>query len=234
MVQRYYYFGIDSSSGEMRTYVSTLGFHETRVTRPILKHGIDEGDEVVIVRPAQSGADERAEEALNGVETFLNEIEPHISFTCEEIPYGEFDDALLACSDILRAAVGTVIVNFGGGARDVLLPLATATLAHRGMVESVLFFSDLDHSVHEWTLPNLTANPPAKTIETLQILATVEGPVSISELTRESRVAKSTVGRHVSQLAEVGAVRTKTAGKTKQVELTLTGDLLLRRHADSA
>lgn len=218
----------------MRTYVSTLGFHETRVTRPILKHGIDEGDEVVIVRPAEDDADERAAEALTGVESFLNEIEPNISFTCEGIPHGGFGDAFLACSDVLRAADGIVIVNFGGGARDVLLPLATATLAHLAHVETVFFFSDLDHSVHEWSLPNLAANPPAKTVETLQILATVERPVSISELARESSVAKSTVGRHVDQLAAADAVRTAMSGKTKQVELTLTGELLLRRHSESA
>lgn len=217
----------------MRTYVSTLGFHETRVTRPILKRGIDRGDEVVIVRPAENADDDRAAEALDGVETFLNEIEPDVSFAVEGVAHDDFGDALLACSDVLRAAEGSVVVNFGGGAREVLLPLATATLAHLDRVETVLFFRDLDHSVQEWTLPDLTANPPAKTLETLQLLATVEGPVSISELASHSDAAKSTVGRHVADLADSEAVRTTTTGKTKQVELTLTGELLLRRNADA-
>lgn len=216
----------------MRTYVSTLGYHETRVTRPILKHGIDEGDEIVIVQPAQNDDNERAVDAREGVKTFLNEIEPSISFTLEGVPHDDFTAALIACSDILQAAEGTVIVNFGGGAREVLLPLATATLAHIDTVDTTLFFRDTDHSVQQWQLPNLTANPPAKTLTTLQVLATVEDPVSISELADESDVAKSTVGRHVAQLADVGAVQTTSTGKTKQVELTLTGRLLLRTHAD--
>lgn len=214
----------------MRTYVSTLGYHETRVTRPILKRGIDEGDEVVIVRPSEDGDNDRAADALDGVKHFLNEIEPNISFTLETVPETDFEDALLACSDVFRVAEGTVVVNFGGGAREVLLPLATATLVHVDLVDTVLVFRDVDQSVQEWSLPNLTANPPTKTIETLQLLATVEGPVSISELAHDSDVAKSTVGRHITQLADEGAVRTETKGKTKQVELTLTGKLLLRTH----
>lgn len=212
----------------MRTYISTLGYYETSVTRPILKRGIDEGDEIVIVRPAEDANNERASETLDTVETFLSEIEPEISITLESVPHRDFEAALLACSDILRAAEGTVVVNLGGGAREVLLQLATATLVHIDRVETVLSFRDTDHSVQEWSLPNLQANPPAKTLATLQLLATVEEPVSISELARESDAAKSTVGRHIAQLAEEGAVRTETAGKTKQVELTLTGRLLLR------
>src|SRR6056297_2739154 len=140
----------------MRTYVSTLGYHETRVTRPILKHGIDEGDEVVIVQPAENEDNDRAADARDAVEDFLNEIEPAISFTLEGVPHDEFGDALLACSDVLRAAEGTVIVNFGGGAREVLLALATATLAHLDRVDTTLFFRDTDHSVQQWQLPNLT------------------------------------------------------------------------------
>lgn len=216
----------------MRTYVSTLGYHETRVTRPILKRGIDEGDEVVVVRPAGGDDDERAAEARDGVEGVLSEIEPDVSVTMEGVPADDFGDALLACSDVLRAAGGTVIVNFGGGAREVLLPLAVATLAHLDRVDATLGFRDTDHSVGEWRLPDLTANPPEGTLETLRVLATVGDPVSISELARHSDAATSTVGRHVSQLADAGAVRTETDGKTKQVELTLTGELLLRTDAE--
>lgn len=212
----------------MRTYVSTLGYHETRVTRPILKHGLDEGDEVVVARPATNDDDERAAEALADVERFLNEIEPNVSLTAEGIPHDEFGDALLACSDLLRAADGTVVVNFGGGAREVLLALATATLAHPDRVDETLFFRDTDHSVREWDLPNLTATPPDETLVTLRALANVEEPTSISELARDTDVAQSTVGRHVSKLADAEAVRTTNAGKSKQVELTLTGRLLLR------
>ncbi|WP_158058417.1 CRISPR-associated CARF protein Csa3 [Halorussus halophilus] len=218
----------------MRTYISTLGFDEARVTRPVLKRGIDEGDEVVIVRPQHDSDDKRAEEALTGVEQFVSEIEPAVSFDCERVPHEEFEASVIACSDIIRAAEGSIIVNLGGGARDILLPLTIATLVHLDRVETVLFFSDLDRSHQEWSLPNVTANPPTKSLETLQVLANVTQPISISELSSHSTVAKSTVGRHIDKLATVDAVRTETEGKTKQVELTLTGKLLLQRTPDSA
>ncbi|WP_121823572.1 CRISPR-associated CARF protein Csa3 [Halostella salina] len=213
----------------MRTYLSTLGFDEARVTRPILKHGIDEGDEVIVVRPAESTDNERASEALTGVEQFVNTIEPSVSFLQEDVPVSSIENSILACCDLIQAAEGTVIVNLGGGARDVLLPLTIATLVHRDCVDTVLFFSDLDRSFEEWSLPNITASPPEKSLETLRLLATVDQPVSISELADESSVAKSTVGRHVDQLAVVDAVDTEHTGKTKLVELTLTGELLLQQ-----
>lgn len=211
----------------MRTYLSAIGFNSTSVTRPILSHGIDTGDKVVLIRPNQV-PDSRAEEAIEDVERLLQEIEPEISPTTEQITHGDFETALLESSDLIRAAEGDRIVSLGGGARDVLLPFAIAATTHVRLLNTVLFFSDLDGPVQEWSLPRLTASIQETTAATLQTIVDTDGGISIPELTDRTGVSKSTVTRHVTTLTNKGAIETWTDGKTKYAQATITGRLLLR------
>lgn len=212
----------------MRTYVSTLGYDSKRVTRPVLSNGLDTDDVLVLLRPRTDTDDNRAAQAITDVEQLVSQIEPDVTVSVETIPYAEFPAAVRRCSDILRAADGTVVVNLAGGARDVFLPVATAALAHTELIDTVLSFSDIDGEVRPLQLPALTASIPSNTWNTLAAIDRFDGPTSIPALTAELDVAKSTVTRHVTALEDAGAVVTRQAGKTKHVELTLTGDLHLR------
>lgn len=211
----------------MRTYISAIGFNSTSVTRPLLSHGIDTGDHVVLVRPDQP-PNARAEEAIDDVERLLQEIEPAVNLTTERIAHDDFERAVLECSDLIRAADGDRIVSLGGGARDVLLPFAIAAITHVRLLSTALFFSDLDGAVREWSLPRLTATIQDTTIKTLRTIAEADDAISIPELTDNTGHSKSTVTRHVTVLAEEEAIRTWTEGKTKFATVTLTGRLILR------
>jgi CRISPR-associated protein Csa3 len=211
----------------MRTYISAIGFNSTSVTRPLLSHGIDTGDHVVLVRPDQS-PNARAEEAIDDVERLLQEIEPEVNLTTERIAHDDFEQAVLECSDLIRAADGDRIVSLGGGARDVLLPFTIAAITHVRLLSTALFFSDLDGAVREWSLPRLTATIQDTTIETLRSIAEADEAISIPKLTDRTGHSKSTVTRHVTALAEEEAIQTWTEGKTKFATVTLTGRLLLR------
>lgn len=211
----------------MRTYVSPLGYDSTRVTRPVLGNELDSGDALVLLRPDTETDDSRAEGAITDVRQMLGEIEPEVTVSVETIPHDDLRAATVQCGDVLRAAEGDVVVNFGGGARDVFLPFTVAVLANVDLVDRAFAFSDIDGTVREWTLPDLTADVGGSKRETLHIVATAGGPISVSELAARSEFVKSTVSRHVSELADEGAVETWTEGKTKMVEVTLTGELLL-------
>jgi len=210
----------------MRTYLSAIGFNSTSVTRPLLSHGIDPGDEVVLIRPAQE-PDPRAAEAIDDVERLLQEIEPDVSLTIEKITHNDFSTAVLDCSDLIRAANGDRIVSLGGGARDVLLPFAIAATTHVRLLSAVFFFSDLDGGIREWSLPRLTAMIQDTTVPTLRAIIDAEDAISIPELTDRTGSSKSTVTRHVTALADKNAIETWTEGKTKFARPTLTGRLLL-------
>lgn len=216
----------------MRTYISPIGFNSTSVTRPVLSRGIDTGDEVVLIRPADGSDDPRAEQALEDVKRMLTEIEPAVTLETEKIPHDDFSTAVIACSDVIRAAEPSRIVNLGGGARDVLLPFAFAATAHVSLLDTALFFSDIDGMVQEWELPRLTPMITETTSETLTSIADCGDWISIPDLTGQTGQSKSTVTRHITQLEQRGFVDTDTRGKTKYARITLTGRLGRRAEAD--
>lgn len=214
----------------MRTYVSTLGFHETRVTRPVIKHGTDHGDRVVLLRPEEEAKNDRAEDAVGYVEDMIEEIEPGATVTTERIDASEFTDAVLQCSDVLTAVDQDreLIVNFGGGAREVLLPLLVAAIVTAPLVDHAFQYTDVDQEVEALSVPNLTAQVPAKAIDTFKLIAGVDGEITLPELAAKSDRSKSTIGRHVESIAEVGVLVTHMKSSTKHVTLSETGRLLAR------
>lgn len=208
----------------MRTYIAPIGYNSTSVTRPvILSRGVEEGDQVVLLRPAGSKT-ERATDAIEDVEGLLQEIEPDVALTVEEIPQA-FEDAVLACCDCIEAAEGSCVVSLGGGARDILLPFTMAVLARLDCVDDVLFFSDLDGSVEEWRLPRLTATISDPAHETLEAIVETE-ETTLPALTDRLEASKSTVTRHVEELVACDAVETWRDGKIKHIRPTITGYLL--------
>ena len=211
----------------MRTYISPIGYNSTSVTRPLLSRGIDTGDAVVLIRP-DIDDDSRASEAITDVERLLQEIEPDVSIATERLSHTDFEQSILECGDLIRAAEGERIVTLGGGARDILLPFAIAAITHIRLIDSVLFFSDIDGDVREWQLPRLTAALRDTTRSTLTALVKLDGEASIPTLTEETGQSKSTVTRHVNQLTNEELVETWSEGKTKYVRITLTGQLLLK------
>lgn len=209
----------------MRTYIAPIGYNSTSVTRPvILSRGVEEGDQVVLLRPAGS-ENARAAEAIDDVEGLLQEIEPEVALAVEEVPRS-FEHSVLACRDCIDAAEGDRVVSLGGGARDVLLPFTVAVLARLEKIDNVLFFSDLDGSVEEWRLPRLTTAVSSSVRDTLTaVIATDE--TTLPELTEQLDASKSTITRHIEELVSSGAVESWREGKVKHVRPTLTGRLLV-------
>ncbi|WP_394296236.1 hypothetical protein [Halorubrum lacusprofundi] len=121
----------------MQTYISPIGFNTTSVTRALITHGIGSDDAVVLVRPAKETDNDRAAEAVADVEQLFQEIEPTISVSVQRIPHNDFETAVMGCSECIQTAKGSVVVSLSGGARDVLLPLTVATMAHDQIIGRV-------------------------------------------------------------------------------------------------
>lgn len=211
----------------MRTYVSTLGYHGERVTRPVIGHGLDAGDEVVFVRPGGDADDGRAKEAINHVRRLLQEVEPAVSISVECIDTEPFERAVLQCSALVRRASGDVVVNLGGGAREVFLPLSIAAVLQASRIETGLQYRDVDERVREWEVPDLTASVPESAWFVLDLLAEANGKATVPELTRRSERSKSTITRWINELDEAGLVETDRTGKTKIARTSTTARLLL-------
>lgn len=211
----------------MTTYVSPIGFNTTSVTRTLLDYGIEGEDTVILVRPATETDHNRATEAVADVERLLQEIEPQISVAVRRIPHDDFETAVMMCSELIRTASGEVVVSLSGGARDVLLPLTVATMAHHDKIESTLGYSDIDGQVREWMLPDITVTPSEGAHQTLTAIGGHGSEISIPDLTDRSESAKSTITRRVNTLETDGLVRARIEDRIKYVSITFSGQLLL-------
>ncbi|WP_302081064.1 winged helix-turn-helix transcriptional regulator [Salinibaculum rarum] len=120
---------------------------------------------------------------------------------------------------------GELVINFGGGPRELYLAIGTATLAHPDSVDKTLQFSDLDGSVEEIPLPQITGAIPESATETLDAVVRNESAIGIPELAEELNRAKSTISRHVRQLEAANVVTAEMRGKTKYVKSTFSGEL---------
>lgn len=212
----------------MRTYISPIGYNSTSVVRPVLSRGLDSGDEILLLRPDEESDEQRATEAIGDVERLLTEIEPDVTLILKRITYNDYPTAVLECSDIITSAEEDIIVNLGGGARDLLVPLTTAALVHSEALTEVLMFSDIDGSVRELESPVVTSSVSDNVASTLVAIGENSDSVSVPTLTEELDRSKSSITRHVSRLEEEGLVRTEKHGRTKIVQETFAGELYLR------
>jgi CRISPR-associated protein Csa3 len=159
----------------------------------------------------------------------VEQIEPNVEIETTKIPHDHFEAAIQTCGSLIDAAAGEVVVIFGGGARDIFLPLTIAALSRTQQIYASYQFSDIDGEVRERTLPDLTANAPAQTESTLETIDKLDTPVSLTDITDAMDVSKSTITRHAKVLERQGFVKSETHGKTKVVELTTTGRILISR-----
>jgi len=211
----------------VRTYVSTIGYYDTRVVRPVLDHGVNAGDVVVLLRPYED--DEDGDSAVADVKRIFSELGPDVEVVVEQITYDEFATAVRECVDVLAAADGETIANFGGGPREIFLAFSIAALVVNDQLDTVLQFTDVDEEVKDLTLPKLMTPVSEKTYPTLRAVFEADGGSTLPAIADLSEQSRSTVGRHLDELEAAGAIETAKRGKTRHVELTLGGHLRLFR-----
>lgn len=212
----------------MRTYISPIGYDTRRVTRPVISRGIEGGDELVMLRPNAESDTERANQTIADVKQYLHEAEPAFEISVERVETTSFEETVRDCCRLLGDIEPDreTIVSLGGGARDILLPLTVASLVYANQIDTALFFSDLDSTVREWTLPDLTTQVPDRTTDTLAVILEAGGWITLSEIVSNTSHSKSTVVRHVNDLEEAGVIQADTSEKAKRVRATFSGEML--------
>ena len=58
---------------------------------------------------------------------------------------------------LLEKAEGQIIANLSGGLREIFLTFTLACLSQSGKIFKTTNYSDIERSLHEVTLPNITA-----------------------------------------------------------------------------
>jgi CRISPR-associated protein Csa3 len=133
---------------------------------------------------------------------------------------------VVSLKDLLEKSEGKIIANLSGGPREIFLAFTIACLAEAGRISRTTNYSDIDRSLREIALPNITAILEDRQKSILKDISNSE-PTTITDIAERLQISESTISRQVSRLADLGALSVQQKGKTKEVRITLAGKILL-------
>jgi len=209
----------------MKTYISLSGFDTSQIISLIVKYGIEGGDRIILIRP-EVEPDDRGEKTVQAIRDLSHQIDSSINLQIHRVNHRDFEGMVVSLKDLLEKSEGQIIANLSGGPREIFLAFTIACLADAGRISRTTNYSDIDRSLREITLPNITAILEDRQKSILRDVGE-NGTTTITDIAERLHISESTISRQVSRLADLGALSVQQKGKTKEVRITLTGKILL-------
>ena len=209
----------------MKTYISLSGFDASQIVSLIVKYGIEGGDRIILIRPEEE-KDSRGESTVQAIKDLSRQIDSSIEVDIHRVNHRDFEGMVVSLIDLLKKAHGQVVVNLSGGPREIFLAFVVACLSHSQKIFKTTNFSDIDRTMNEIVLPNITHILDERLKRVLKDVSENQ-PTTITEIAQRLKISESTVSRQIGELAELRALDLTPKGKTKEVRITLTGMILL-------
>jgi CRISPR-associated protein Csa3 len=209
----------------MKTYISLSGFDSSQIVSLIVKYGVEGKDRIILIRP-EVELDTRGEQTVQAIRDLSRQIDSSIDLQIHRVDHRDFEGMVVSLKALLEKAEGQVIVNLSGGPREIFLAFTIACLSQSEKIFKATNYSDIERSLHEITLPNITAVLEDRQKRILKDINDSQ-PTTITDVARRLCVSESTISRQVARLADLGALHILQKGKTKEIRITLAGKILL-------
>lgn len=209
----------------MKTYISLSGFDTSQIVSLIVKYGIEGGDRIILIRPEEE-KDTRGEQTVQAIRDLSRQIDSSINLEIHRVNHRDFEGMVISLKGLLENAQGKVIANLSGGPRELFLAFTIACLSKSQKIFKTTNFSDIDRSLNEITLPNITFVLDEKLKRVLKDIEENQ-PTTITDIAQSLSLSESTISRQVGRLVDLKALDFTQKGKTKEVRITLTGKILL-------
>ena len=198
------------------TYVITFGWTESAVLSPVVKHGLEEGDNIFLLIPLEF-EDEKSKRSINNVKSFIKAHVRGVNVKEQRVPITNFATAVKRIASILRTELEKerdVLVNLSGGMRALILETFIACMLLRGRFGTKISFTDVEleggqGSVRVPAIPFLFMDLLSKDDLALLEFLVKRGKASLAELEIAVRKSRSTVYRKALKLEKVGFLRIK-------------------------
>jgi CRISPR-associated protein Csa3 len=210
----------------MKTYISTIGFDISQIISLIVKYGIEKGDRLVLIRPQEEN-DQRAQNSLNEIQGFTNQINHDIRIEIVRVQHDDFEKCVIRLTELIDSSEGEIIANMSGGPRELLVPFVVGCLVKSVKIKKTVIYSDMDRVPREIILPNITSVLDEK-IKNILLDINQNQPTTITGIAERTELSESTISRFIHKLDEIGAVSIIQKGKIKEIKLSLTGNVLLK------
>lgn len=194
----------------MRTVlIATLGFEEKFCYRAILRHGIKEGDRIVLIT---AGIVDRVERAYDWIRKLVqSSYGDSVSVELVQVDVNNYVDSLRRISEILDSFEGfRKVVNLSGGMRILIIYVLLACMMRaRGDLTIEVEAEDLSTMISlDWRILRLIREGVKE--EHLEVLRQIShGLRDVRSLARRLNKDESTVRRYISELEELGLVEVR-------------------------
>jgi CRISPR-associated protein Csa3 len=209
----------------MKTYISMSGFDTSQIISLMVKYGIERGDRIILIRPEEE-KDSRGESTVQAIKDLSRQIDSSIEVDIHRVDHRDFEGMVISLIDLLKNAQGQVVVNLSGGPREIFLAFVVACLSNSQKIFKTTNFSDIDRTMNEIVLPNITHILDERLKRVLRDVDSYQ-PTTITEIAQRLEISESTVSRQIGELIGLKALDLTQKGKTKEVRITLTGKILL-------
>ena len=212
----------------MRTaLILTLGFDEKFCYRAILRHGIKEGDKIILLT---AGLVERVKKAYEWIKAFV-ERSYDVEVKLVQIDVKDFTKAIQDVIKILDEFKDyNLIVNLSGGMRALAVTVLFALMIKpmrnvRLEIELEDFSGLIEIPQYLLRIHEIKQNLTEEKIEILKLIA--QGLKDVKSLSKSLNKDVSTIRRHISSLEELGLIRVERR-KPLEVETTELANFFLR------
>ncbi len=209
----------------MKTYISLSGFDTSQIISLMVKYGIERGDRLILIRPEEE-KDSRGESTVQAIKDLSRQIDSSIEVGIHRVDHRDFEGMVISLIDLLKNAEGQVMVNLSGGPREIFLAFVVACLSESQKIFKTTNFSDIDRTMNEIKLPNITHILDERLKRVLKDVSENQ-PTTITEIAQRLKISESTVSRQIGELLGLKALDLTQKGKIKEVRITLTGKIFL-------
>lgn len=200
----------------MKTYISL----SDQILPMVVKYGIEGGDHIIIIQP------EGEEPAVQAIKDLSRQIDSSIEVDIHRVNHIDFEGMVVSLIDLLKKADGQIVVSLSGGPREIFLAFVVACLSQSQKIFKTTNFSDIDRTMNEIVLPNITHILDERLRKVLKDVYENQ-PTTIRDIAQRLNISESSASRQVHDLAELKALDLTPKGKIKKVRITLTGKILL-------
>jgi len=185
----------------------TLGFDEKFCYRAILRHGISEGDKIVLVTAKIVN---RVKKAYDWVKTFVNTSYSNVEMKLIELNVEDTIGSIKKVLEILEELEGYhIVINLSGGMR-ILSFIVLLSLLFKEIRNAVIEIELEDFSgivripVILLTLPSIKEKLGEEKIKILKTIR--DGKNNVKSIAEYLNKDQSTIRRHISSLKKLGLI----------------------------
>jgi len=185
----------------------TLGFDEKFCYRAILRHGISEGDKIVLVTAKIVN---RVKKAYDWIKTFVNTSYSNVEMKLIELNVEDTIGSIKKVLEILEELEGYhIVINLSGGMR-ILSFIVLLSLLFKEIRNAVIEIELEDFSgvvripVILLTLPSIKEKLGEEKIKILKAIR--DGKNNVKSIAEYLNKDQSTIRRHISSLKKLGLI----------------------------